>query len=804
MKCSLVDHAAQLIWDSGNTTEISFDELVEKLRRRYGSLDQQEKFQAELRARRRRNGESLAELSQDIRRIMTRAYPGQGTSPLCGQIAKEYFLAALGDKDLELRIREREPQDLESASKHAVRLEALLKAVDNSGNRDDDRGGRNRRYKDDPLARRVTELERRVTVPNETSPQPSGQIDEVNRLKVRMEEMNKELERLRAVQTAREMTMLPERSQHAQSLPVTTTAQTDTRQNSNRNITCYNCGGQGHISRQCLEQRRPRRAVTTTSSAQPPGYISTPAETVPNDAVVNAARRNEVGTLHSDVERKIYLQLFINGSLYKCLVDSGSDLTIIPSAVVAGLSVEPCQQRLLAANGTPIRVTGQINVQAHMEGHYFWLSGLVSDHVAEVMLGNDFLFQHDTLWRFRTGELVIDGVVHRLCSKSTSPWCRRVILQSDCAVPARAEAILPTKVVYNDLMNRVPSQKHWITEAHTMRCGLQVSRSTIPDDDVNVPVRVMNTKTEDINLKAGTVISNLEPVDVCENPQGEAEDNDPHLDVLLKEMVARVDESVSAEDRKHLLSLLREFRTAFSSGENDLGRTTLATHCIETTECRPVRQPLRRHPPAHLTAIEQHVEGMLQQGIIEPSKSPWASNIVLVRKKDQTLRCCIDFRQLNDVTRKDAYPLPRTDMCLDAMAGSSWFSTFDLRSSYHQVPMDPRDADKTAFICHRGQYRFLTMPFGLCNAGATFQRLMDIVMSGLSYEICLAYLDDVIIFAASLDEQFRRLRTVLSRLQQAGLKLKPSKCSLLQTSVVFLGHVVYAGAISVDPQKVRC
>ena len=115
---------------------------------------------------------------------------------------------------------------------------------------------------------------------------------------------------------------------------------------------------------------------------------------------------------------------------------------------------------------------------------------------------------------------------------------------------------------------------------------------------------------------------------------------------------------------------------------------------------------------------------MLAQGVIEPACSPWASNIVLVRKKDNSFRCCIDYRQLNSVTRKDAYPIPRIDACLDAMASAQWFSTFDLQSSYHQVKVNPSDMDKTAFICSRGMYRFKTMPLGLCNAGATFQRLM--------------------------------------------------------------------------------
>ena len=136
----------------------------------------------------------------------------------------------------------------------------------------------------------------------------------------------------------------------------------------------------------------------------------------------------------------------------------------------------------------------------------------------------------------------------------------------------------------------------------------------------------------------------------------------------------------------------------------------------------------KRQPPAHIEAISDHVDNMLKQGTIEPASSPWASNVVLVKKKDGSYRCCIDYRQLNSVT-KDVYPLPRINDCLDAMATATLFSTFDLRSSYHQVQVAPQDRDKTTFICPRGMYRYRAMPFGLCNAGSTFQRLMDVVMS---------------------------------------------------------------------------
>src|SRR5437867_9987142 len=194
---------------------------------------------------------------------------------------------------------------------------------------------------------------------------------------------------------------------------------------------------------------------------------------------------------------------------------------------------------------------------------------------------------------------------------------------------------------------------------------------------------------------------------------------------------------------------------------------------------------------------------MEELGIIEPAASPWASNLVVVTKKDGSLRLCVDFRGVNNVTRKDSYPLPRIADCLDALGSANYFSTFDLRSGYFQIAMEEDDRDKTAFLTRRGSYRFTAMPFGLCNAPATFQRLMDVVTIGLNYEICLVYLDVIILFSRTIEEHLLRLKLLLNRLRGANLKLKPSKCFLLQKKVNFLGHVISEGSIATDPAKIE-
>lgn len=197
------------------------------------------------------------------------------------------------------------------------------------------------------------------------------------------------------------------------------------------------------------------------------------------------------------------------------------------------------------------------------------------------------------------------------------------------------------------------------------------------------------------------------------------------------------------------------------------------------------------------------LKDMLKKGVIEPPSSPWTSPIVLIKKKDGSTRFCVDHRKLNEVTVKDIYPLSRIDDCLDALAGCRWFSTLDLCSGYWQVAMSEEDKPKTAFSTGNGLYQFTVMSFGLCNAPATFERLMEKVLSGLPWEVCLLYLDDIIVHGREFGEAIKRLRTVLQRLRDAGLKLSPKKCILFQQFVPFLGHVASNHGVTRDPKKIE-
>lgn len=196
---------------------------------------------------------------------------------------------------------------------------------------------------------------------------------------------------------------------------------------------------------------------------------------------------------------------------------------------------------------------------------------------------------------------------------------------------------------------------------------------------------------------------------------------------------------------------------------------------------------------------------MERAGLIEPSTSPWASAVVMVPKKlIESWRLCADFRPLNQVTKKDPYPLPRIDETLDVVAGSAWFSSLDLWSGYWQVPLTPEAKPKTAFITSGGLWQFKVFPFGgLCNAPATFERLMDKVLANIPRQECVVYLDDILVHGASFEAAPGSLRCVLGQVAGAGLKLHPLKCCFMRQEVTFLGHRLRCGGVGTMGDKVQ-
>ena len=273
----------------------------------------------------------------------------------------------------------------------------------------------------------------------------------------------------------------------------------------------------------------------------------------------------------------------------------------------------------------------------------------------------------------------------------------------------------------------------------------------------------------------------------------------PHLQTLFDKATAKW----SKAKQRAISWLLNSFHDVFSRDEFDLGKMHLMEHHIETGEAAPVKVPPWHIPLAFADEDCREVEKLKRRGVIQPSTSPWAAPLVMVQKHCEVPQMCLDYCRLNAVTRDVAYPIPHTQDCLDVVAGATLFSTMDITAAYHQIPVAKEDILTTAFITKYGLYELKTMPFGLKTAPQTYQRLMELALSGLQWTACLIYLNDVIVYGKTFKEHLQRLSLVLQQFCQAGLKLKPGKCHFFETQVTFLGHLLTPDGVLPDPGNVE-
>lgn len=334
------------------------------------------------------------------------------------------------------------------------------------------------------------------------------------------------------------------------------------------------------------------------------------------------------------------------------------------------------------------------------------------------------------------------------------------------------------------------------------------------------PVQVANLGNKDVwlnmNSRLGTISECMvEPdpgsrVDFLQTGAKE-ETVVPKKDIETRETSSPLDLSslipsdlvCTDSQRQKINDLFQRHSNVFIQNDLDMGYTTTITHKINTTDDIPVSYPFRRIPPTQFQEVKRHIQELLDKDIIRKSSSPYASPVVIVRKKDGSIRLCIDHRRLNLKTVRDAFPLPRIDESLDALHGAKLFSTCDLASGFHQIAMDPDHQHKTAFATPFGLYEYTRMPFGLCNAPASFQRLMQQIFNDAVFQILLVYLDDIVIYSETVDEHLERLDFVFTRLQEHGLKLSPKKCHFFKQEISYLGYIVSAEGVSTSPEKIR-
>ena len=474
--------------------------------------------------------------------------------------------------------------------------------------------------------------------------------------------------------------------------------------------------------------------------------------------------------------------------------------------------IEPVDSCLRTVTGEHAPIHGRGQLQLGIGSLVLPQELWVADIHDECILGLDFLQAHSCQVNLKDGSLVIgeEEIPLRKSKASKEPNCYKAVLTEGVCLLPLAETVVPVRV------DGAQADYRWglLEQPTSSFDDLLVARTLVDLQRKEVPLRVMNLSNQQRVIRKGTELACCETIHSVLASQVDAERRmvtgctqnakilvklPPHLKELYERSVAALDE----DEFQGVHKLLHEFSDIFSAGPHDLGCTDLIKHQINTGDAPPIRQPVRRLPLAKREEAEKAVQEMREQDVIEPSASPWSSPIVLVNKKDGSTRFCVDYRKLNNITHKDSYPLPRIDDTIEALSGAKFFSTLDLKSGYWQVPLDDSAKEKTAFSTGSGLWQFNVMPFGLCNAPATFERLMEQVLFGLPMSVALVYLDDIIVPGQSFSQHIANLRQVFERLRKAKLKLSPKKCILFQRKVQYLGHVVSEEGISPDPGKIE-
>lgn len=279
------------------------------------------------------------------------------------------------------------------------------------------------------------------------------------------------------------------------------------------------------------------------------------------------------------------------------------------------------------------------------------------------------------------------------------------------------------------------------------------------------------------------------------------EGHDRELDEFLHD-------DLSSEEREQLSKFLQvNKRTFYIEGQN-LTSTNSIRHKIITTSNQPIYSKIYRYPQIHEKEIERQIREMLKQGIIRPSKSPYSSPLWIVPKKMSDTgikkwRVVIDYRKLNEVTIQDKFPIPNMESLFDKLGRSQYYTTLDLAKGFYQILMDERDIEKTAFSTPMGHFEYIRMPFGLKNAPATFQRMMNHVLSDYINKICVIYMDDILVFSVTIKEHFESLNKIFKRLNEFNLKVQLDKCKFLTKYTEFLGHIITPEGITPNPEKIK-
>ena len=503
----------------------------------------------------------------------------------------------------------------------------------------------------------------------------------------------------------------------------------------------------------------------------------------------------------------------------KMLVDTGSSVTLMNVKLYSTLlqdngssyALRPVKHILRAVDGTPLNVSGMVTVPMCVGGIHTSHTVIVANVGPDLLLGLDFLHDNGCTIDFATHSIVAGGksVPMRSATFKGSAFICRVSLHEAVTVPSYSQVIVPGQVHCD---SDIPTDVGWVSPCDRFLATHNIGMAGViakPDAKGFVPIRLQNFMPRPTTVRKGTMLGVYDTDITVDDASASDSATDDTCVTCSHVNVSAVKNAheyfhldhVSPCQLPKLATLLDNNADVISTSQFDLGKTTVTSHSIQPLTDDPIRCAPRRVPLHQQEEVRHHIQELLDHDIIAPSNSPWAAPIVIVRKPDKSIRLCVDYRRLNSVSKKDAFPLPRVDDAIDAVSGARYFSTIDLSSGYWQVELDSAAKAVSAFVSPFGLYEWNRMPFGLCNAPGTFQRLMNKVLGDLVPNICLVYLDDIIIFSNTFEDHLEHLSSVFNRLRVANLKIKPAKCHLLRTEVTYLGFNFSGAGVTPDSSK---
>jgi len=520
------------------------------------------------------------------------------------------------------------------------------------------------------------------------------------------------------------------------------------------------------------------------------------------------------------------IQLFCDRSRKEAFLDTGSSVSLVKRTSLENVSsrIHPCVKSLTDVSGSTLQTGGEVDIDIQIAGMSCKHRFVVTDYLkfpGDVLLGMDFLRRFDfkmvhkrspcrsylILQDIRLPLKYTDNVSCRIQSVNSSKPVSTISLQKlfehrqspsyahvhrTTVCPPHSGRFIQASVSNSSLLKNVSDV--FISGLMT---SILIPRSIVKNKDGKVDIWIVNDSAHALKLRTGTRLAEVEPV--SELSVSTISASDP-TDFSIEEGKLK---HLPPKSRKNLKDILLKYKSLFSGEKSAIGTIPGAVHRIITADSTPICTRQWRLPHSAKEVIKKTCQEMLDAQVIEPSCSPWSSPVVLVRKRDGNLRFCVDYRNLNAKTVSDSYPLPRIDEILDDLRDNTYFSILDARAAYWSITVAPEDREKTAFSDGSRLWQFRRMPFGLKTAPATFQRIINMVLSPVLGRHTLAYLDDVIIFSKDFEQHCHHLNETLSLMDKAGLKLNLDKCSFAVKDFKFLGFKISTNGISPDPDKVR-